>query len=225
MKVTIENHKGRLRLRWLYQGKRCTMAVGVDDNATGRAQAKRKASEIELDIAAGYFDPTLLKYKPQLLGKTATEISAPELFNRYVDAIAREKNLASSSLRRYQGIRSHIEERLNIPSVSVCDRVAGDFASYLKEHVCARTAREYLWMLSSCWGWARGKYRVTEANPWTAQIARVKPQPKQKVKPFTIAEIRVILSAFECDRYYHHYFCFVAFLFGTGCRLGEAIAY
>lgn len=30
--------------------------------------------------------------------------------------------------------------------------------------------------------------------------------------------------AFKADRYYHPYADFVAFLFGTGCRFGEAAA-
>ncbi|WP_019498384.1 tyrosine-type recombinase/integrase [Pseudanabaena sp. PCC 6802] len=224
MKVTIENHNGRLRLRWLYQGKRYTLSAAVSDNPTGRALARQKAAQIELDISAGYFDPSLLKYKPKLLGKNATELTAPQLFDRYVEAIARDKNLTNGSLRRYQGIQAHVRQHLTLPAVTVSDRIAGDFAAYLKEHVSDRTAKEYLWMLRSCWDWARGKYHIADENPWIAPLARIKPQPKQKVRPFTTAEIKAILAAFEGDRYYSHYYPFVQFLFGTGCRLGEAIA-
>jgi integrase len=52
--VTIENHDGRYRLRWLYQGKRFTMACGVPVSPTGKAIAKQKATLIELDISAGH---------------------------------------------------------------------------------------------------------------------------------------------------------------------------
>jgi hypothetical protein len=48
------------------------MSCGVSNDATGHAVAKQKAAQIELDVQAGSFDPTLLKYKPRLLGKTAT---------------------------------------------------------------------------------------------------------------------------------------------------------
>jgi integrase len=92
MKITIEDHCGRLRLRWQYEGKRYTMAVGVNNDATGNAVARKKSSEIELDMQAGYFDPTLLKYKPKILGKTATEITAPELFTKFTQNQAKEKN-------------------------------------------------------------------------------------------------------------------------------------
>ncbi len=42
-------------------------------------------------------------------------------------------------------------------------------------------------------------------------------------KPFTSEEIKAIIQGFEQDRYYSHYAGFVEFLFGTGCRTGEAI--
>jgi integrase len=200
------------------------MSCGVDDNATGRAIARQKAAQIELDITAGYFDPTLMKYKPQLLGKTATEISCPDLFERFMRSMQRDKNLASGSMRRYVCILSHLKRCLDVSAGAIQERMSGNFAAYLKERVSPVTAKSYLYTLSACWDWARGKYRVVETNPWTAHVAKVKSQPHQRVKPFTTAEIKAILSAFERDRYYSHYHSFVAFLFGIGCRPGEAIA-
>jgi integrase len=224
MKVSVENFREKLRIRFTYKGHRECIALGITDSPTSRAYAEKLAKTIELDILSNNFDETLLKYKPRLLGRTATELSCPQLFERFTAHQKHSKNLASGSMRRYSPIQSHLAKRLNIPAVSVSDRVAGDFAAYLLEHVSDRTAKEYLWMLQSCWDWAKGKYHVGESNPWSATIARVKPQPRQKVKPFTTAEIKAILSAFESDRYYKHYYPFVQFLFGTGCRLGEAIA-
>jgi len=60
------------------------MAVGVNNDATGNAVARKKSSEIELEMQAGYFAPTLLKYKPKILGKTATEITVPELLTKFI---------------------------------------------------------------------------------------------------------------------------------------------
>jgi integrase len=79
MKVTIENHAGRLRLRWQHKGKRYCLACGVDADAVGYSVARIKASEIERDIQAGYLDPKLLKYKPQRLGRNGTDITDPAL--------------------------------------------------------------------------------------------------------------------------------------------------
>jgi hypothetical protein len=56
--------------------------------------AQKTATRIESDFHRrdeGYYDPTLLKYKPHVLGKTATEISAPELFNRFTKHQAKVK--------------------------------------------------------------------------------------------------------------------------------------
>ncbi len=91
------------------------------------------------------------------------------------------------------------------------------------EHVSARTAKEYLWMLQSCWNWAKGKYHIAEDNPWIAQIDRIKPNLRQKVKPFTSTEILMIQAAFKAHPQYCHYHELVCFLFGTGCRFGEAV--
>jgi integrase len=204
--VYIEKHAGRLRLRWFYANKRYTLAVGVDDNATGRAVARQKAGQIDKDIAAGYFDPTLLKYRPQILGKNATVISCPELFERFMRTMEREKNLASGSMRRYVCILSHLRQCLDVSADTVRERLSGNFAAYLSERVSAVTVKSYLYTLSACWDWATDKYRIAPENPWPAQIARIKPQPKQKVKPFTTAEVRAILAAFALDRYYSHYY-------------------
>jgi integrase len=222
--VYIEKHAGRLRLRWFHANKRYTLAVGVDDDPTGRAVARQKAGQIDKDIAAGYFDPTLLKYRPQILGKNATVISCPELFERFMRTMEREKNLASGSMRRYVCILSHLRQCLDVSADTVRERLSGNFAAYLSERVSAVTAKSYLYTLSACWDWAIDKYRIAPENPWPAQIARIKPQPKQKVKPFTVAEVCAILGAFKTHPHYSHYADFVAFLFGCGTRFGEAVA-
>jgi integrase len=117
MKCTVENHNGRLRLRWLYQGKRYTMGCGVSDNPTGRAVAKLKSAEIEKDLINGYFDPTLLKYKPRTLGKTATEVNAPELFEKFTHHKLRNEGVSSRSIEtRYKPLLGYLQRSLNIPA-------------------------------------------------------------------------------------------------------------
>ena len=76
--------------------------------------------------------------------------------------------------------------------------------------------------LSACWQWGI-EQEIVESNPWKPLIKRVKVPPKQMPKPFTSEEIKAITQGFEQDRYYSHYAGFVEFLFGTGCRTGEAI--
>jgi integrase len=194
------------------------MSCGVPATPTGKAIAK----QIEKDLLSDYFDPTLVKYRPMSLSKTATELSVPELFTRFTAHQFKVKGLALGSMRRYQPIQSCLEQRLNVPAHQVSDRHAGNYAALLLERLTARTAKERLWMLAACWDWAQGRYHVADENPWTAQIQRIKVNPQQRVKPFTAAEIQAIIGAFRSSPHYSHYSDFVYFLFGTGCRFGEA---
>jgi hypothetical protein len=67
MKVTIENHRGLLRLRF-NDGKRRCLLLGVADSPIGRSLALQRKAEIELDWQTGHYDQTLLKYRPRTLG-------------------------------------------------------------------------------------------------------------------------------------------------------------
>jgi integrase len=155
MKITIENHDGRLRLRWLYQAKRYTMGCGVDDDSSGRAFAKRKASQIELDVLSGNFDSSLLKYKPRLLGKCATEVNAPELFERFSQHKLKNQEVSPRSIEtRYKPLLGYLQRSLNIPADQVTEARAKNFKALLLEKITPQTAKERLWLLQSCWDWA-----------------------------------------------------------------------
>jgi integrase len=221
--VTIENHDGRYRLRWLYQGKRFTMSCGVPATPTGKAIAKQKAAQIELDLSAGYFDPTLLKYKPRTIGKNASEISCAELFERFSQYQFKEKGLTRSSIEaRYKPITPALKKWLDKPAHEIGQKQAQNFAAICTETLTPQTARARLWLLQSCWDWAKGRYHVAEQNPWIGIAAKIKPQPTQRVKPFTSGEVKAIIGAFRSSPHYAHYADFVEFLFLTGCRFGEA---
>jgi integrase len=222
MRVYVERDRTRLRIRVVYQGKKHQFSTGLTDTKTNRAYVQGVASRIELDMVSGQFDPTLLKYRPNAVGSNPAGVSCPELFEQYVKAIAKEKALHPGSLRRYQGCTSHVRKSLSVPAHQVTEATAGNFAAVLLECVSNRTAKEYLWMLASCWDWAQGRYHVADENPWTGQIQRIKPNPQQRVKPFTAAEIQAIIGALRSSPHYSHYSDFVYFLFGTGCRFGEA---
>ena len=115
MKVTIENLEGRLRLRWTCPdtGKRKNLALGVDDSTTGRAFASTIKDRIESDVKHGYYDPTLLKYKPRTIGKNATEITTVELFDRFTQHQFKHEGLAQSSIKsRYQPVKQMLEKHL-----------------------------------------------------------------------------------------------------------------
>ncbi len=181
MKIRINNHDGRLRLRWHDGVKLQSLAVGVADTPAGRAQANIKRGEILRDWEAGYYDQTLVKYRPQTIGKNASGITAAELFDRFAAHQLKQKGLAKRSIEtRYKPI-----------------------VQMLKKHL-------------------DNKYQVAPVNPWCDVASRFQITPKQAVKPFTVDELRAILSAFNNHPSYHHYTNFVSFLANTGCRFGEA---
>ena len=59
--VTVSNADQRTRLRWRYQGKRYTLSLGPFDKINLKA-AKKVVLQIELDMANGHLNHTLVKY-------------------------------------------------------------------------------------------------------------------------------------------------------------------
>jgi len=59
--VSFENFKNRIRLRWRYQGKRYSISLGPYDKLNLKA-TKRVVLQIELDMANGLFEHTLVMY-------------------------------------------------------------------------------------------------------------------------------------------------------------------
>jgi hypothetical protein len=85
MKVTIEPHQNKLRLRWWCPetGERKNLHLGLEESTTTRAFAAIIKTEIENDVKYGYYDPSPLKYRPKTIGKNPTEITTVELFDRF----------------------------------------------------------------------------------------------------------------------------------------------
>jgi integrase len=64
---------------------------------------------------------------------------------------------------------------------------------------------------------------VAEENPFRGLANRFKSQERKAPQPFSALEVRAILDGFRSSVYYKSYTDFVAFLFGVGCRIGEAV--
>ncbi len=223
MKIQIENHNGRLRLRWDDGDKRQTLAIGVNDTPVGRSLAQKKKAEIEHDWVIGQYDRTLLKYRPRTIGKTAAEILAPELFRLFGEHQAKYKGVSRSSIEsRYKPIVRMLEKYLNKPAHTIAKRHVDNFVTICHETISGRTAKERCWLIQSCWDWASDKYHLAPDNPWMGVSGRFQILPRQQVKPFTIAELRAIRAAIANHPQYRHYSDFVSFLTNTACRFGEA---
>jgi integrase len=223
MKVTIENHQGRLRLRWTCPetGKRKTLALGVADCNTGRGYAQTVKAQIENDVSYGYYDRTLLKYKPRTMGKNPTETTTVDLFDRFT----KYQNVAASSVKsRYQPISRMLQKHLNIPADSVDRRRAENFADICRDTLKPDTAKARISLLKSAWDWGKSRYQLQDENPWDGIASRFQAEPVQPQAAFSLDEVKRIIEGFRLSRYYSHYADYVVFRFGIGCRPGEASA-
>jgi integrase len=227
MKVTIENLEGRLRLRWTCPetGKRKTLAVGMDDSTTGRAFASTIKDRIENDAKHGYYDSTLLKYRPLTIGKNASEITTVELFDRFTQHQFKQEGLAKSSIKsRYESLQRMLEKHLNIQAAAVNNRRAVSFADVCGDTLTPGTAKARIMLLKSAWEWGRGRYQLADENPWVGIATRFKSIPVQPVAAFTKDEAIKIIEGFRNSRYYSHYADFVLWRLNVGVRGGEASA-
>jgi integrase len=121
----IEERGKSLLLRWTHEGKKYSFSLKGYNNPVGKTVAEQKLAIIKTDIQAGYFDPTLLKYKPRKLGSNPTEITAVKLFEKYTAAMAQDKGLSPGSMHRYKAISSKVRKCLGD---KLADRVTDTIA-------------------------------------------------------------------------------------------------
>jgi integrase len=228
--MQIDARGKRLVIRWKFEGKPCSLSFAGCNNPLGRLRVEQKAREIELDIKAGYFDRTLLKYRPAKLGKNPTLITAIELFRKYIESQVREGTIQQGSINRLNAIAGKLQKFIgDIPAQKFTESMAKDAIAQWSETASNRTIKTYLYFLKGAWNWAKGKYHIPEVNPWSSSLDRSRsssttPQRQNLDRPFTITELGEIIGAFDRHPHYHHYRDFVSFLVGTGCRFGEAVA-
>ncbi len=229
-KVWTDKKGATLRLRWLFEGKRYQLSLGVKDHVAGKGYAKIIAGTIERDIEYNNFDCSLDRYQnPNKRGeKPKIEISkltAVELFKAYSEDRLLDRDLSHSSEIRLKGIASKLGQFLgDKPAEQVTESVAKDMVARWSESVLNRTIKGYLFDLRAAWDWAKDKYHLAEPNPWSDRIARIKVQQPKHDAPLTIAEFQAIIAAFNAHPAYSFYAEFVIFLSHSACRFGEAAA-
>jgi integrase len=229
-KVWTDKKGATLRLRWLFEGKRYQLPLGVKDNVTGNAYAKIVAGTIERDIEYGNFDTTKERYQnPNKRGRKPkveiSKITAVEIFKAYAADRLLDRDLSPSSGERLKGIASKLGQFLeDKPAAQVTESVAKDMISRWSASASNRTIKAYLFDLRAAWDWAKDKYHLAEPNPWSGQIDRIKIQLPKHDDPLTIAEFRAIIAAFNAHTAYSFYAEFVIFLSHSACRFGEAAA-
>jgi integrase len=187
-----------------------------------------KADEIERDIAYGQFDPTLVKYKPEIESRHSPKVT--ELFEKFI--AAKSKEVYEQSLIKYHATLGYLKQffREQQARTVTLDK-ADKFREWLSERILPNTKRpmttgtlkERITLVSACWDWAVEE-NLIDKNPWKKIVKGIKPGKTPPPKPFTVDEIKAIIAGFRSDRYYSFYADYVEFMLGTGCRPGEAIA-
>ncbi len=219
--VVVQVFKERLRLCWSYLGTRYFLSVGLPNSKVNRLVAERRARQIELDIASGYFDPTLKKYKPEATLKRS-QFSISSFFELFWKE--KQKTVSIRTFESYHASVRYLTQYFRDKPVESIDvPTAEQFIEWLnKQGLRDVTRKTYLTLIKAILDWGLKKGLV-ELNPWQELVSRVRVAPKQMPKPFTKGEIAAIIQAFRTDRYYHHYADYVDFLFSTGCRTSEVV--
>jgi integrase len=171
VKITIEKHQHKLRLRWTCPetGNRKNLALGVEDSTTSRAFASTIKVRIENDVKHGYYDPSLLKYRPKTIGKNASEITTVELFDRFTNYQQKHEGLSKASIdTRYKYLLTMLEKHLNIPAADVDRKMIDGFVLVCRK-IKPDTAKQQIWLLKAAWDWGRDKFQLPDLNTKTIE--------------------------------------------------------
>jgi integrase len=222
-KVSVENFKNRIRLRWRYQGKRYSLSFGPYDKINLKA-ASKVVLQIELDMVSDQFDDTLVKYggkAPKPIVEPNTPKSIVEYFEKWVKEY---KQLDCNKNSDYYHLRNTLKKWGEINSSEMLQKLN-------TEKYSPKTYNERLSMLTGFSNWMI-KRNVWSVNPFDGVSRRkVKKCERPNRKPFTVEEIKLILDAVKSDmfcppssRYKHsQYYSFLYFIFKTGVRNAEAV--
>jgi integrase len=225
--VTIESHRGILRLRWNDGSpKRRSLNLHLPDSPATRALAKKKKEWIEQDYQEGEasYDRSLAKYQQSDSTSPSRNLTAGELFEAFTHHQAKEKNLAQSSIdARYKPVITALNK--TFPELLACQidkEQVEKFVTHCKKNLkTAGVFRERIGILKSCWDWGAEKYELP-TNPWVGMSARFIQKAKQPIPSFTEAEVSSIRAGFRSSNYYSYLGDFVDTLFLLGLRPGEA---
>ncbi|MBT9318041.1 tyrosine-type recombinase/integrase [Leptothoe spongobia] len=210
--VSILNKDGMIQLYWRYQGDRKYLSLGLQYDPINIEVAKRRASQIKLDMLSGHFDKTLDRYRSDR--PPSEGLGAVELFEKFIEWKA--QRVQPRTLDKYRGLVTWLREFFGNRTAD--EDSATEFLGWLQENMEPITVRERLVLLRAGWKWGLDKELVS-SNPWAD--LHVRKPPKQPTKPFTKDEVRRILEGFENSRYYSYYIDYVRFRFRTGFRSGE----
>lgn len=217
--VRITQDKDSLRLEWTYQGQRRTLYPGLADNKTNRIKAQQIALQIEADVEIGVYDSSLSRYKK--VTKPLLQLNPVELLDSWLQFKKNNWDADTFKIRNY--LKSDLTNFFKDKKDNLTEEDIKSFYHWLScKKLASDTFNRKLDAFESAWEWLLESGQVSD-NPWR-NLPRRKNGKIGGAKPFSKIEINKIVKGFEAHKTYNHYSVFVRFLFGTGCRIGEAIA-
>jgi len=218
--VSVEDYKGRIRLRWRFQAKRYSLSLTAYSKQN-LFQARILALEIEQDILTNMFDFTLIKYG----GKDAnSNKKSKSIVANFEDWVSFYKQMDCEKHTNYNSTRNMLRKWNQVSQNNIVKK-------FNAEIFCSSTYNRRLTILKSFVNW------LIEQRVWTFNpLLSVDNKKNKSIKnpnrtPFTEDEIRRILDAFKqntaCSSHsnckHSHYYPFIYFIFKTGCRPSEAV--
>lgn len=219
--VSVENYRNRVRLRWRYQGKRYSLSLGAYNKPNLNA-SKKVVLQIELDMANGNFDDSLVRYGGKEV--KVIEILSKSIVEHFETWVSNYKQLDCNKNSDYYHLRNTLKKWGEIEPSEMLSKLN-------TENYSPKTYNERLAMLNGFSIWMQ-KQKNWEVNPFEGVSRRkVKKIEKPEREPFKEEEIKLILEAIKNDTYcpkssrYKHsfYYPFIYFLFKTGVRNAEAV--
>lgn len=223
--ITIDCVGNRIRMRWRYQGRSHALYPGFDCNEMGEKAAERLAFDIKRDMELENFDLTLKRYRLDQFRQPEENPKSIRVLELYEQVMGeKEKFCDSRTLEIYKHSRDQIDTFFgDVYCDDISEKDAIEFWLFLSEGRSERRVKDYLSNLKTVFrmGIEEGLI-LNEHNPWVKVLRQHKVPPKQKPDPFTHEEMNAILEAFQNHDTYCYYYPYLAFLFFTGCRVGEA---
>lgn len=240
--ISITNYKGRMRLRWRYNGTRYSLNLPNAYSRENLPAAGLKSAEIKLDLLKGCFDTSLVKYKNEAIVEVEptkiTKASKPqtkqaEKQNLSLSSLVPDfkywtKNIKSVDIENsvdYLSMRNLLKGWINTPVDLVAEKLNA-------RNWVAITYNKRLTCLFNFLEWLVQKGTIT-SNPLKNVSRRRNKKSKKNPKrnPLSEGKILGILEAIRNDTYcpaasnfkHSHYYPFLYFLFLTGVRSAEAI--
>jgi integrase len=221
--VSISNYKERIRLRWRYQGKRYSLSLSAYTKVNLNA-IKKVVLQIELDMANGQFDDSLVKYGGKVV-KAVEEPKKPQTIVACFEKWVKDyKQLDCDKNSDYFHLRGTLKKWGEIDPSEMLTRLN-------TEKYSPKTYNERLSMLKgfSLWMVKQGQWTINLFDGVSRK--KVSKTEKPNRVPFTEEEIHLILEAIRenrfcpgSSRYKHsHYYPFLYFIFKTGVRNAEAV--